>query len=433
MNESRLSRPASLLRSRILGIVGSSVLVASACGGSSSSSSNAGGSPGTGGIATGGTSTGGTSSGGAAGIGGTGGADGSSDAPTKTCLTQAELDAFCAVPPDGGYVPWSCWGEGGKYAPDAGVWVADAGTACPDSILPNNGADCSSYTSPELQNSQCCYLYNPGGAGCGRPFLVDGQARRAAAVERSDWLGDCESGGLDLDAATTSALAKAWLEDARLEHASIASFARFTLDLLALGAPPELLRDAQLASCDEVVHARLCFGLASRYAGRHLGPGPLATEGSVTTVSLAEAAARAAREGCVGETLAALIANEQLEGAKDESVVAALSRIAEDEARHAELAWRFVTWAVETGGDPVRRAVRRAFDGALAELRRAAPVGEPNADLATLRAHGRLGAGQQRASELTLLAEVIEPCVARLLATAPAAAAHVGQEQSVSA
>ena len=53
--------------------------------------------------------------------------------------------------------------------------------------------------------------------------------------------------------------------------ASIAAFARFTMMLLAVGAPPELVVAAQRASIDEVAHARSsgpnCSGY-SRWARR---------------------------------------------------------------------------------------------------------------------------------------------------------------------
>ena len=41
-----------------------------------------------------------------------------------------------------------------------------------------------------------------------------------------------------------------------------------------------------------------------------------------------------------------------------------LLRIAEDEARHAELSWRFVGWALSQGGSELRAVARKAFLGA---------------------------------------------------------------------
>src|SRR5262249_8650748 len=146
---------------------------------------------------------------------------------------------------------------------------------------------------------------------------------------------------------------------------------RFALELLAAGAPASLVEAAHRAALDEVRHARLCLGLASAYAGAPLGPAPFPfdgrVEGSADPADNSAPAARGGRggealtEGCVGETLAAALAMEQLGRAEDPAVRAALAIIAEDEARHAELAWRAVAWAVRAGGERVRAAVAQAL------------------------------------------------------------------------
>jgi hypothetical protein len=51
-------------------------------------------------------------------------------------------------------------------------------------------------------------------------------------------------------------------------------------------------------------------------------------------------------EGCIGETVAAVEAAEASARAADPVVRSVLAKIAEDEGRHAELAWRFVRWAL---------------------------------------------------------------------------------------
>jgi hypothetical protein len=200
-----------------------------------------------------------------------------------------------------------------------------------------------------------------------------------------------------------------------MEHASIASFARFTLHLLALGAPPELVEDAQRASLDEIAHARACFALASRHAGAALGPGPLPLEGALPTLTLAEAAAAAVTEGCVGETLAALVAAEQLRVAVDPQARAALEKIAADEARHAELAYRFVAWAVASGGDDVRGAVARAFAAAIA-ADPAVVTGGDAGQARYLHEHGRLRLNEIAQVQRAGLREVVEPCARALVA-----------------
>lgn len=263
---------------------------------------------------------------------------------------------------------------------------------------------------------KCCYTVScPGAAG--RPFLVEGQARAAeAASGRKAWSGEATPRPVieGLTTAERALLAEAWARDGLLEHASVASFGRFALELLAVGAPPDLVAMAHQAALDEVRHARLAFALASAYAGTPLGPGPFPFGGSVAvSADLADIAARVVREGCVGETLASLIAAEQRARAVDPAVAEVLADIAEDEARHAELAWRTVAWAVAQGGASVQRAVAEAFAEALGTGTALAVVAGGEGILA---AHGRPGEDVLRAAVQRALEDVIRPAALALLA-----------------
>ena len=251
---------------------------------------------------------------------------------------------------------------------------------------------------------------------CGRPFFDGEQMLLAPARPRSDWLEAPSGLAVVPDAATRMALARAWLRDAQLDHASVASFARFSLQLLALGAPAALIAGAHRAALDEVEHAQACFALASRYAGRALGPGELPMPRSFAPTSLAETASMAVREGCIAETIAARLAYEQLQHASDETAQATLLRIATDETQHAGLAYQFVRWAISTGGAAVHSAVEHAFALAREQLL-AADNGSTQEDVALndWHAHGRLSASEQRACEISCLQEVIEPCASSLL------------------
>jgi hypothetical protein len=97
---------------------------------------------------------------------------------------------------------------------------------------------------------------------------------------------------------------------------------------------------------DERRHARLCFGLASAFAGEQVGPGRLDVSGALPAPSLARSLATALVEGCIGETVAALEASELAAQVVDPVLRDALEGIAADERRHAELAWKFAHWAV---------------------------------------------------------------------------------------
>jgi hypothetical protein len=218
--------------------------------------------------------------------------------------------------------------------------------------------------------------------------------------------------GLSVD--ERARLASAYLEDALLEHASIASFGRFALELLAVGAPSDLVERAHAAALDEVRHARLTFGLASAYAGTTLGPQVFPFGGAVpVSAQLADIAARTVHEGCIGETLASLMAAEQASRAEDPAVQRVLSSIAEDEARHAELAWKTVAWAVSVGGETVRKAVAEAFERAFSM---GASIDVPGAGDEKLEKHGRPAASVLREALRRGFEDVVKPAASALLA-----------------
>jgi hypothetical protein len=252
----------------------------------------------------------------------------------------------------------------------------------------------------------------------GRPFLIDGASRVAAAVARTDWTAALASSPDDLAPAMRERLASYWIEVALAEHASVPAFARFAMQLAALGAPARLLADTASAMTDEIEHARLAFALAKRYGGRAVGPGALAMDGALAdSCDAVEVAALAVREACIGETLAAIEAARALTDARDPQVRAVLSKIAEDELRHAELGWRFVAWVIARADEYGRARIRDAFAHALADAQ--ATVGE-RVDAPELRAHGMLDAFDRTAVRRDALGRVVAPIVASLFALAAA-------------
>jgi hypothetical protein len=221
-------------------------------------------------------------------------------------------------------------------------------------------ADCNDSESCEQSGvrRECQEL-----AVCGRPFLVANAARLAPVTNDETWTeGAAITPQLDhLTASERVALTAHWTKLGRMEHASIAAFARFGLQLLALGAPPDLLEDCTRALADETAHTKLCFALASAYAGRPIGPGPLDIASSLDVTSLADIVELVLAEGCFGETSAALEALEAADSERDPVVAAAYAQIAADEQRHAELAFRFVRWALGRDASSVRQRLHAAI------------------------------------------------------------------------
>jgi hypothetical protein len=247
----------------------------------------------------------------------------------------------------------------------------------------------------------------------GRPFVVDGEARAAAVRPRADWKD--EAPGPDVGAlspAVRGALAAYWEATAALEHASVGSFARFTLQLLALGAPSDLLLDAQRAAADEVKHARMAFALASRYSGRPLGPSALPDAGAPVPTERLEVLSALIEEACVGETLGAAEAAMLAGTAVDPALRAAYSQIAEDERRHAELGWRTLRWILAEGDAAIRDFARGCFARSIAAMERdpaARPVSAPE--------HGLLSSTELGALRRAALRDVVRPCAEELLAS----------------
>lgn len=262
----------------------------------------------------------------------------------------------------------------------------------------------------------CCYEWSEMCPG-GRP-LLDGERRVLAELRPgSSWsapLPGLDRRALDaLDEPLRRRLAAAWLEDARSEHASIASFARARAELIAVGAPAALVTACERAAEDEVRHARICFALAARYGRRALEPaampslppragGPAELEAVIRATFI---------EGCVGETVAAACVARAAAEARDPELGALLATIAADESEHAALAWQTLAWAVER--EP---AIHASLRRAAAELRPEldAPLPPEDELRRALAEHGRLDARSLEQLRRRAWVEIIDPLLAEL-------------------
>src|SRR6185369_6652767 len=277
------------------------------------------------------------------------------------------------------------------------------------------------------QSFQCI----EGTCASGRPFLIDGSLRVAALTARTDW---SEAAVLprfaDPNVTGRADLAAHWARIALLEHASIAAFARFTLQLMSLGAPASLIELATAAMSDETKHTKACFAIANHFGSVTIGPGHLDVERSLDESSLEAIVINAIREGCIGETLAAVEAREAAEHAEDPVIRAVLREISADETRHAELAYRFVQWALSLGDPRLTHAVRQEF--AALGARRTLAFGDLGETDSELLRYGIVPEARRAAIRSQTIAQVILPCSRALFGTALASASTDVQPSAAS-
>jgi hypothetical protein len=170
-------------------------------------------------------------------------------------------------------------------------------------------------------------------------------------------------GSLELRAS----LAAQWRENGRTEHASVAAFARHTLDLMALGAPPAMLAASSRDTLDEIRHAELCFSLARALDGRSESPGPFPEAQHAgglpanRSLALAKLAVDSLIDGALHEGISARVIARLVKRCEEPSIREVLRELAADEGRHAAHGWDVVAWCLAQGGRPVAQALQGAL------------------------------------------------------------------------
>ncbi len=278
-----------------------------------------------------------------------------------------------------------------------------------------SAADCGGEGCALIEDERTCQPLSV----CGRPFLVQGEARKAAVVTKTRFSDDrVELDVEELETTLRQRISEHYLHAARMEHASIAAFARFSLQLLQIGAPADLIEAAGRAQMDETRHARLCFALANEYGSTQLGPGPLPMDGALEESTLERIVELCVREGCIGESIAAYEAAEAASAARDPRLARILTQISEDETNHAVLSFRFVSWALRKNPSLANK-VRLLFNDALAFATTPIATRPKDALRDELAHHGVLTdtTGITRRA----LSTIVAPCAAALLETSTTA------------
>lgn len=253
----------------------------------------------------------------------------------------------------------------------------------------------------------------------GRPFVDDsGIALKAAAIVfgddswsswdgENDRMSDEEENQCGEDSKNNATndhnylrLGEEWTQRALSEHSSIASFSAFSIALMTNNAPSSLVEDALKAGLDEIRHAKVSFRIATSLLSKatstnhvgdkeiYLGPGPLPPSSLSFTQNLTELALSVAKEGCIDETLSALMAAAEAEiirrvlqnrtdhdggtthdgkysGIEDATLAwmqRELQTIAGEESNHSALAWRTLKWVCDTDEEACHTVLRDVLE-----------------------------------------------------------------------
>lgn len=199
-----------------------------------------------------------------------------------------------------------------------------------------------------------------------------GQPLASCEYAQSCVAGRRPEGLLPAPQAAGDPLADFLARQAHLEAASVPAFLRLASELLLHGAPLPQVKAALRAAEEEQQHADLMTKAACRYGAQPA----LVQVSPPRRRTLVEIAIENAVEGCVRETLGAMVALWQAHTAADPWLRRVMMTIAEDELAHAELAWDVDAWACSRLSRDEKERVDSARDAAFEQLDRelSAPI-----------------------------------------------------------
>ena len=226
----------------------------------------------------------------------------------------------------------------------------------------------------------------------GRPFIdVSGKSIQAMPILTQTCLEDMEvKESTDRNATYLNqiALGNEWVSRALGEHSSIASFSVFSIALMTNAAPSSLVEDTLNAGLDEIRHAQVSFEIASKLLGNSVEPSFLPESKHAFVRDVTALALAVAREGCVDETMSAIVAAYEvslIESVLKENVKSIkyanigmdvllwildeLKTISLDESNHSALAWRTLKWVCDIDSEACNMVKKQVFDSVKLEMR----------------------------------------------------------------
>ncbi len=165
-------------------------------------------------------------------------------------------------------------------------------------------------------------------------------------------------------------LARIWGERIPTEYRSITGFSTLSFDLIAAGAPVDLVAVCHRVAIDELRHTELAVKMVEIYGGekpelpRELSSLP--ADESLTVV--AQACRSAILISCLGETFACTELAMLRERAVDPVVEGVLRVFLSDEIVHARIGWAYLAHAFKTADAVTKKQVAEAIPSYVAGI-----------------------------------------------------------------
>jgi hypothetical protein len=168
-----------------------------------------------------------------------------------------------------------------------------------------------------------------------------------------------ESHASRLDPEVRAELARIWAERIPTEYRSITGFGTFAFDLIAAGAPPDLVAVCHRVCIDELRHTELAVRMVEIYGGRRPSlPREISSLPAAQGISaVAQAARSAIALSCLGETFACTELTMLRDRAVDPVVRGVLTVFLSDEIVHARIGWAYLAHAFQNADPATRRDV----------------------------------------------------------------------------
>src|SRR5688500_4568458 len=221
-----------------------------------------------------------------------------------------------------------------------------------------------------------------------------------------------QSTAAELSGPERQRLAATWTRRSAAEYLAVSTFAVLAIDLVAAGAPADVLSLCMRAGIDEVRHAELCLRMIEIYGGKRVMPPPGMSylPDDPEAPKLHQALANTMLVSCVSETYATTVLSATRDLTTDPTAQAVLTAILSDEVMHARLGWSYMRHAIEAGGqgviDAAAAMLPRALRGVANVVEAERPVGEVTP---AVRTHGLMTPAEERVIFSTCVREVLVP------------------------